>query len=367
MALKLGLLFSTTGPYAALGAAARAGAELAARDLAARGRRVEIVARDPAGQPENYERLTEDLLSHQHVRHVIGAITSWSRKDMAPVLERHGGLLWYPCPYEGFECHDHIVYLGASPNHHIVPLVDFLARTGVRRVYLVGSNYVWGWETLRLARELFTRLDAEIVGERYIPLGSSDCAVATAEIAETVPDLVFNSLIGPSNAAFMDALGACGDRVRVASCNQTEADLDRLGGRANGMFSAGSFFEEVAGPQFLVTARKAAPNGRCSAFFATSYTAVQLAAEGAEAAGTDAPRAVFDAVAGRRRDTVLGPVTIDPTTRHASLTPHLARAGDGGFEIVESAAGPVSADPYLTRLPATLTRGKRAPDLKVVR
>ncbi len=366
MALRLGLLFSTTGPYAALGAAPRAGAELAARELGACGRPVEIIARDPAGQPENYERLTGDLLARSHVRHVIGAITSWSRKDMAPVLERHGGLLWYPCPYEGFECHDHIVYLGASPNHHIVPLADFLANMGTERVYLVGSNYVWGWETLRLARELFTGHGAEVVGERYIPLGSPDCALAAAEIAATGPDLVVNSLIGPSNAAFMDAIGAPQAGIRIASCNQTEADLDCLGAAADGMLSAGSFFDAVAPPRFLAAAREAAPNRRCSAFFATAYTAVHLAAGGAEAAGTDAPRGVFDAVAGRTHDTVLGPVAIDPVTRHAGLTPHLARATGGGFDIVDSAAGPEAADPYLTRLPAVPARGRRAPGLRVV-
>lgn len=364
MALKLGLMFSTRGPYAALGAAAMAGAELAARELRAAGRPVDLVVRDPAGQPENYERFTEELAAREQVRHVIGAITSWSRKDMAPVLERHGALLWYPCPYEGFECHDHVVYLGASPNHHIVPLVNFMSGNGVARVFLVGSNYVWGWETLRLARELFGRCGVEVVGERYVPLGSTDCAVALAEIASTGPDLIVNSTIGPSNAALMAGLAASDARAVVASCNQTEADLDRLGPAAEGMLSAGSFFEGLASMRFRAAASDAAPNGRCSAFFATSYAAVRLAALGAGAAGTDAPNAVFDAVAGEVHDTVLGPLTVDPTTRHASLTPHLARAGAGRFDVVCSADGPVAADPYLTHLPTARPRG--VPDLRVV-
>jgi branched-chain amino acid transport system substrate-binding protein len=141
---KLGLIFSTTGGYAALGQSALAGA-LGAIDRIGRagGARIEPVIRDPGGDPALYETQTAELLD-AGVRNIVGAITSGSRKDMIPMLERRGGLLWYPCPYEGFECNDHVVYLGAAPNHHVVPAVDWIAAQGHRSAYLVGSNYVWG-------------------------------------------------------------------------------------------------------------------------------------------------------------------------------------------------------------------------------
>src|SRR3546814_16003075 len=58
------------------------------------------------------------------------------------------------CPYEGFECCENVIYTGASPNQHIVPLFRYLLPRYGKRVYLVGSNYIWGWETNRTAREL---------------------------------------------------------------------------------------------------------------------------------------------------------------------------------------------------------------------
>ncbi len=140
----LGLIFSTTGPYAALGNSALSGALLAVDDLAREGiAQVQVIRRDPAGQPAAYERMTDEVLSGGRVRHVLGAITSWSRKDMIPVLERHGALLWYPCPYEGFETSDHVVYLGAAPNHHMVPLIEEVAARG-------GAPRLSGWLQLRL-------------------------------------------------------------------------------------------------------------------------------------------------------------------------------------------------------------------------
>ncbi len=361
----LGLIFSTTGPYASLGESALAGAMMAIEDLRAAGEAdIRPAHRDPGGRPAAYEQLTDEVLSGGSVRHVVGAITSWSRKDMIPVLERHGALLWYPCPYEGFETSDHVVYLGAAPNHHMVPLIEEVARRDARRAYLIGSNYVWGWETLRLARERLAGHGIDVVGERYVPLGEDDCALALDEIGASAPDVIVNSLIGPSNVTFMQALARSAVAPLVVSCNQTEADLDALGPAADGMLSAGSFFEPLA--DTTTRARAAAAGGtRLSAFFATSYAAVQILAAAVKAAGSDAPKAVFRAACAGENPTVLGPVGIDAVTRHAALTPHLACAREGRFHLIRSAPAPEPADPYLTRIEAAGHAAPR-PALRIV-
>ncbi len=362
----LGLVFSTTGPYAALGRAARAGAELAIADLVRDGvARITPVVCDPAGRPDAYEAMTREILE-QGVSHVVGAITSWSRKDMIPVLERYGALLWYPCPYEGFESNDHVVYMGAAPNHHMIPLLDRMLAAGVRRAYLLGSNYVWGWETLRLARARLTEAGVEIVGERYVPLGETDCALALSEIAEHGADMVINSLIGPSNVAFMRGLPAQG-RPEVVSCNQSEADLETLGLAGDGLVSAGTYFEELGPQDFVRRAAEVAPNGRCSSFFATTYASVCILAHSIKRAGSAAPKAVFRAACEGAHDTVLGTVRIDPMTRHAALTPHIARAKQGRFHLIASSEGPIIADPYLTSVQPVRGRPRETPSLRIVK
>ncbi|MGR3494025.1 transporter substrate-binding protein [Citreimonas sp.] len=363
--MDLGLVFSTSGPYAALGQAARAGAEMAIADLEAEGvARITPMHRDPGGCQQNYETMTAEIL-RAGVAHVVGAITSWSRKDMIPVLERHGGLLWYPCPYEGFESNDHVVYMGAAPNHHMIPLLDRILRQGVQRAYLVGSNYVWGWETLRLARERLVAAGVEIVGERFLPLGDTDCNRAVTEIASVRPEIVMNSLIGPSNVAFLRGLPTQ-DRPKILSCNQTEADLDSLGDAGEGLISAGSFFEALGPDAFVARAAQSAPNGRCSGFLATTYASVRLLADSVRRAGTTSPRAVFEAACARPHDTVLGPVAVDPVTRHAALTPHIAALRSGRFEILASASAPIPADPYLINLPPVAMRTAEPSTLRIV-
>lgn len=77
-------------------------------------------------------------------RHIIGTVTSSSRKEVIPVLEKHGGTLWYALPYEGFEASDHVVYTHACPNQ-LLPLLDWALPTYGARAYLTGSNYMQGW------------------------------------------------------------------------------------------------------------------------------------------------------------------------------------------------------------------------------
>ena len=369
MDVRLGLIFSTTGSYAALGRSALAGALGAIEAVARRGGlRIEPVVRDPGGDPAAYEGHTAELLD-AGVRNIVGAITSWSRKDMLPILERKGGLLWYPCPCEGFESNDHVVYLGAAPNHHVVPATDWIAARGMARAYLVGSNYVWGRETLRLARERLQAHGIEVVGERYVPLGSADHAHVIAEIRALSPDCVVNSLIGPSSVGFVRALGeACparrGRPGHLVSFNQTEADLADLGAHADGLLSAGSFFAGDAGQELQAVARDRAPNGQVSAFLATAHAAVEIYATAVLRAGTDAPHALFRAACAAPVRTELGEIAIDPVLRHAALWPRLALARDGRFEVIERAAAPVPADPYLAR--QRPPRPARRPTLGIV-
>ena len=75
--------------------------------------------------------------------------------------------------YEGFECSDNVIYVGASPNHNVLPLVRYMLDNVSRHVFCVGSNYVWTWETNRVTRELVTAAQGSILAERLLELGES--------------------------------------------------------------------------------------------------------------------------------------------------------------------------------------------------
>ncbi|HTN98886.1 MAG TPA: transporter substrate-binding protein, partial [Nordella sp.] len=135
---RLGLLFSSTGPYATIGQAMLNGALLAIEEVNAQGGfpfTLEPVSADPQGLNSNYARLAKSMLIDEKLVHVIGCYTSSSRKEVLPYFEKYDGLLWYPSHYEGFESSENVVYTGASPNQHIVPLADFLLKRHGNKAY----------------------------------------------------------------------------------------------------------------------------------------------------------------------------------------------------------------------------------------
>ncbi len=99
-----------------------------------------------------------------------------------------------------------MVYTHACPNQHLLPLLDWAMPAHGKRAYLTGSNYIWGWEMNRLAREYITASGGEILGERYLPLGSRDIGRMVEEVRHSRPDFVLNNLVGTSTYEFLEAM-----------------------------------------------------------------------------------------------------------------------------------------------------------------
>lgn len=371
---KIGILYSLSGPYAPLGRECRDGAEFA---LAQSSRLlpglIEPVFIDPRGSLHDYVEGARALLRDHGCRHIIGTITSAARKEILPVVEKHDGLLWYTCPYEGFEANANVIYTGACPNQHLLPLFDHLLPRYGKRPYLLGANYVWGWEMNRLARELIEAADGEIAGECVLPIDETHIDRVIADIERTRPSFVLNNFIGPSSYAFLKAMRKLGEsnalfaphNCPVVSCDLTECELDELADDGIGQLSVASYFDSLTLPDNegykKAVAERFGVDRKISTFFATTYASLKLCIEAIHATGTDEPLAVRQQLYSTTADTVLGPIRIDPNTHHAALPFHLGRINtDNAFDILMSQSA-IAADPYLTG-----RRGARRPQLRVV-
>ena len=360
--IEIGILFSRSGDYQLLSNDSRqgvlAGIEAVNED-ARRPFQLRARERDPEGQIERYGSLCAELLRDEGVQHIFGCTTSWSRKEVIPVLERHDGLLWYTCPYEGFETNDHVIYAHACPNQHIVPLLAFLMPRFGSDAFLLGSNYIWGWEVNRVARDLISDVDGKVLGERYLPLGDTGIERLLRELQAARPSFILNNLIGRSSHAFLDVYAELGRNDRhfspencpVVSCNFTEAELPAIGGAADGLVSVGPFFASPDQP-------------RASSLRMAAHAAVLMLADAIEAAGTADPDDVRKALDRLEVKTPLGQITIDGQTQHTSLPVRIARVVDGAFDVIWESQGRQAPDPYLSYL-GTRPHGQR-PQLKVV-
>ncbi|MGH1482056.1 MAG: transporter substrate-binding domain-containing protein [Geminicoccales bacterium] len=362
--IRIGLLFSVSGSYRTIGRSMLNGALLAFEEINADPDfpfQLEVVTADPGGCNMRYAEAAGRMLSDERLVHIVGCYTSSSRIEVLPFFEKHDGLLWYPSHYEGFESSEHVVYTGAAPNQHIVPLAEWLLTHCGDSAFFIGSNYIWAWENNKIMREAVLASGGEVLAERYLPVGETEFSDLIDQIMTQRPSFVFNTLIGESAYAFFrqfrEAAIAVGidqpSDLPVASCSLAEPELVEIGRRAAaGHISSSVYFETVPGAnnrQFLKRYQTSFPDaGPSCADVEASYVAMLLLARAIRAAGTAEMSAVRAAVADIAIDAPQGRVFVDPENRHCYLTPRIGVSNeDFGFDLIYQASGPIKPDPYL--------------------
>lgn len=358
--IRVGVLHSLTGTMAVSEKPVVDATLLAIDEINAHGgllgRKVEAVVADGGSDGPTFAREAERLISEEHVAAIFGCWTSASRKQVKPVVERHHALLFYPVQYEGLEASPDIIYLGAAPNQQIIPAVSWAIDRFGPRLYLIGSDYVFprvaGWLIHRQA----LALGAEVVGERYLPLGSRDVAQAVAEIQRLAPSVVVNTINGDSNAAFFHALhqaGITATRTPVLSFSVGEATLASLpdGEDAVGHYAAWNYFESIDSPAnrtFVAAFRARYGAGRrVSDPMEAAWVGVHLWAQAVAAARSIDPQIVRESVRHQSMMAPEGVVAIDHATGHAWRRVRIGRLTSAHrFEILWSSSNAVRPDPW---------------------
>ncbi|KJS11716.1 MAG: N-acetylmuramoyl-L-alanine amidase AmiC [Hoeflea sp. BRH_c9] len=353
--VDIGVLLSRSGMYAALSRASRDGVFRGVEEVNADPNidvSFRVTERDPDGRLDRYAPLCREILRGSQARHIFGCITSASRKEVIPELERFDGILWYPVPYEGFEASERVAYMHSCPNQHLLPLLDWALPTLGTRAYLVGSNYIWGWEMAQIARERVAAAGGQVLGDRYLPIGDTELDHIISDIRALKPDFILNSLVGDSSYAFLARLAQLkqeaefADSLTVLSCNFTECEIEAAGEAAEGLVSAGPWFQPDGGV-----------DGSFHEMARQSVHELALLLQGRPGA-EELPLAELLHMALRSgRSTRLDPVHL-----HARQPAIIARLENGRFNEIKRLPA-MRADPYLTQRSQPAQTGCR---LKVV-
>jgi branched-chain amino acid transport system substrate-binding protein len=240
-AWRVGVLFSQTGVTAAIERSQLNATLLAIDEInkagGVLGRPIRPIAYDPASNPKQFKVLAERLLTVDRVRVVLGCYMSSTRKAVLPVVEAYRGLLFYPTLYEGFEYSPHCIYTGAAPNQNSVQLAKFLLQNHGNRFVLVGSNYIYPYESNRIMADFVTQSKGRVLDEIYVPLDAEakDFDKAIAKIAGLRPDVVFSTVVGRSTAIFYEAYRRAGfdsKKMPIASLTTSEAEVAEMSAEA---------------------------------------------------------------------------------------------------------------------------------------
>jgi branched-chain amino acid transport system substrate-binding protein len=361
MTWRVGVLFSQTGVTAAIERSQLNGTLLAIDEInkagGILGRAIEPEIYDPASDPKRFKAMAEKLLTVNRVRVIFGCYMSSTRKAVLPVVEAFRGLLFYPTLYEGFEYSLHCVYTGAAPNQNSLQLAKYLLQHYGNRFVLVGSNYIYPYESNRVMTDFISQSKGKVLDELYVPLDakSKDFDKAISKIANLKPDVVFSTVVGQSTAIFYEAYRRAGfdpNEMPIASLTTSEAEVAEMSpGTAEGHITAAPFFEALATPaaRRFISAYKLryGPNASVTAGAEAAYFQVHLAAAALARAGTDDPEQLLPAVRDAEFDAPQGRVRIDASNNHTYLWPRVAKLdARGAFQIVWNPGVRVKPDPY---------------------
>jgi len=225
--ISVGLLFSTEGSYRHMGRSALAGALFAIEQINKNSYypfKLIGESENPGGIDESYITSIRRLIDKK-VTHFFGPITSSARKILLPEIQKNKAMLWFSSPYEGYECEEQVVYLGPCPNQNLMPLMNYALPKYGHKVALVSSNYVWGWESSRIAKEIVSNNAGVIVFEGLFHMQENDFSLCIQNILKAKPSFIINNLVGESNYAFLkqlnDALMSASEAVSTAKSSST--------------------------------------------------------------------------------------------------------------------------------------------------
>ena len=355
--VKIGLLHSLSGTMAISEKSVRESELLAIKEIneagGVLGKQIVVVEKDGASDPRTFAERAEELLTQDKVVSVFGCWTSASRKAVLPVFEQYYGLLWYPVQYEGMEASPNIMYMGASPNQQVIPAVDYCAKNFGKRMYLIGSDYVFPRTANRIIKAQLASFEGECVGEKYVPMGHTDFDTVIEEIKLEKPDVIINSLNGDSNVHFFKQLAQAGitaETIPVMSFSISEEEVNAVGVEyLKDNLVAWNYYETTntdKNAKFVSDYKTEYGNNRVTGDpIEAGYIAVHMWARACQKAGSFDVEAVRIAAKGLSFTAPEGIVTIDGENQHLFKQVRIGKINEEGL-IDEICATPVAIKPY---------------------
>lgn len=359
--IPVGVLYSLTGTTAIVEYDMHQCALMAIEEIndngGVLGRKLNPIVEDPESEPRTYSERARKLVLSDNVACIFGCYTTASRLAVRPVVERRDNLLVWPTWYEGEECSKNIFYAGSAvPNQQLDNAIPYMVNElGVKKLFMVGSDYAFPRGMARYTKILLEDLGAEWVGDEYLPLGHTEWASMVDRIANSGADGIFSNVVGDSIVAFYREFlnqGLDFESLPLCASTTTEVEIAGMGPQyAENSLVSLPYFQSVDTPQNETFVRNfkayAGEDAVTQAAMEAVYIGVNLWVQAAEAAGSPDPMPVRDHLAGLEFDAPQGPVKVDGQSLHTYLTPRLGRVrADGMLEIVDEYPEPLVPLPY---------------------
>jgi ABC-type branched-subunit amino acid transport system substrate-binding protein len=225
------------------------------------GRELELSLYESGGPIEDVVRRAEQAVAFDEVDLIMGSHISAVRVALRKVTRNRIPYIYTPV-YEGGERTPGVMAIGETPRWQSRPAIHWLSEVKkASRWYLIGSDYVWPWQSHRAVKKYIAAAGGRVVGEEFVPVGEDNHEPHLARIRAAKPDVVLISLIGTDSITFNRAFGECGlaaTTLRLAGAMDETVLLGIGADNTENLFCASGYFNCVgsrANDDFLIRYR----------------------------------------------------------------------------------------------------------------
>jgi branched-chain amino acid transport system substrate-binding protein len=253
--VRIGLVYTLSGPLAVLGQQARDGFQLAVKDLGGKlgGRDVQVIVADDELKPDVALNKVRGLLERDRVDFVVGPISSSILQVIFKPVVSAGTFLIStnsgPSTYAGKDCHPNF-FVTSYQNDQIFEAVGKFAQDqGYKRVFVLVPNYQAGKDAINGFRRYFK---GNVIEEAFVPLNNLDFQSELAKIAVAKPDALFTFMPGGMGVNLVKQFqqaGLTGKVPFISAFTVDEATLPAQREAAVGMLGGMTWAPDTNNPQ----------------------------------------------------------------------------------------------------------------------
>lgn len=232
--IKIGHLTPMTGFLGALGEYAQQGIKMAAEEINAAGgllgRQIELISEDSVN-PQVASQKAQRMIERDNVAVLMGEINSASALTISQVAARNKKLFMSigarSDALRNKDCNRYTFHVDIPVTVMVNAAGEALLREGWvkgKKIYALTSDYLFGHDLSRAAKNFFTRNGGTVIGDELVPTDLTDFSPQLLKIRQAKPDLVATNLGGNQVTNFVKQYSEFGLTYPVAGFNLNTAD-----------------------------------------------------------------------------------------------------------------------------------------------
>jgi diguanylate cyclase (GGDEF)-like protein/PAS domain S-box-containing protein len=353
--VRLGLMSPLSGLVSLYGQEISRAGEIACQEVneegGVLGNPLELIILDDGSLPDTAVPAAEKLINDYACHAIIGNLLSNSRIAIATTVSEPKKIPYLNFSfYEGSIYNKYFFHFAALPNQQIDKMIPYMAKSFGLKMFFAGSNYEWPRGSIDAAKKALLEIGGEIVGEEYLPIGSTKIEELLSKVSKSGADVFVPYFAGNDQVNLLTLFTKMGLKKKMAVVmghyDEAMASILPPDVRA-GFYSSNTYFMGINNPvniHFLDALKrypgvsKLFPNGNglVTNFGESTYVCVKAFAKAINLAGSLKTEAILEQLESVSIEAPQGTVIMDRITHHAFVNTYLARCNSNGkFQLIE--------------------------------